>query len=498
MDNNIHNSQNDSEWKNNFSKLNDWESMPPLDGWDKISEQLDKPSRSKFLYWFIFLGFILFSSIGTYFIVSQNNISPSNFAFNTKKPKVQKEAKSISNIEKSNIHSNTKNSIIQSDINKNPKSNLSESPINNSISNSKKSISNKFSSSKTGTKSSNFSQKTVTQEKNSKNIISTTDLNNDKEDQQIVNINQENSQIKKEDKIATNQNNQEVKNNKKLLFALDKIALGEIKLNANPFFEMQIDSIKIASNNDKIDSLNKINSSLSKESNTISKWKIASYTGLGMTYKHFTANQNDNHYVRMQNEKQAFNERQSLTFGFMAERKLSKKWNLHTDIGILKWKNTIHYEFGKNYYSAPTEYTATKFSTTHVSIEPIYGERENVQTQTLNYESTYFKADLGMSYSLFQSKKWKHQIGVKTGLLLLTNESSNYDIYESTSLFPSAKKVIPFLAAFHQTHYQLNNHWGIFGESSFKYLPNSVGDKNTIWQIRFYQVNLHLGISYKF
>ena len=99
---------------------------------------------------------------------------------------------------------------------------------------------------------------------------------------------------------------------------------------------------------------------------------------------------------------------------------------------------------------------------------------------------------------MFQSKKWKHQIGVKTGLLLLTNETTNYEIYENTAQFPSAKQIIPFFAGFHQSHYQLTNHWGIFGESSLKYLPNSVGDKNTIWQMRFYQINLHLGVFYKF
>ncbi|WP_338792766.1 hypothetical protein [Bernardetia sp. MNP-M8] len=487
MDNNIHNSQNDSEWKNSFSKLNEWESLPPLDGWDKISEQLDKPSRPKFLYWFLALGLIVVSSIGIgfYFISSENNISSSDFAFNTPNQTVEKETNKISDIEKSDTNFPTENSIIQSDINKNIKSNLSENQINNSISDTKKSLSNETASSKVITKSSRFSQKATTKEKVNNNIALTTDLNDDDENNEVVNITQENSQETQAEITAVTQED------KKMIFVLEEKSLGEIKINADPFFEMQIDSIKIVSNDNKKDSLN-------KESNMVSKWKIASYTGFGLTYKHFTANPNDKHYVRMLNEKQTISERQSLTFGFMAERKLSQKWNLHNDIGILKWKNTVKHQFGGNYYSPPTNYIATKISTNHVSIQPIYGNRDSLQTQTINYESTYFKVDLGISYSLFQSKKWKHQIGVKTGLLLLTNETTNYEIYENTAQFPSAKQIIPFFAGFHQSHYQLTNHWGIFGESSLKYLPNSVGDKNTIWQMRFYQINLHLGVSYKF
>ncbi|WP_375559775.1 hypothetical protein ACE193_18890 [Bernardetia sp. OM2101] len=473
MDNNIQNSQNDSEWKNSFSKLNDWDSLPPLDGWEKISEQLDKPSRPKLLYWFVALGFILFSGIGSGIYLNQsekNNKSSEFVSVNT--PQIVKEEKNqVLEIEKLDNSSAKENSVIKS--------------------NSEKSISDKFFSSK-AIKSSKHSDKiAITQEKKS-NIVLSNDLNNNKGEKRVVNKNQKNLP-QKDAEMATNTDE-----DKKIRFVLEEIPLGKIKLNADPFFEMQIDSIKLVSNNDKIDSLSKVNSSLPKKSDAISTWKIASYTGVGLTYKHFTANPNDNHYVKMLNEKQTINERQNLTFGFTVEKELSKKWNLHADIGILKWKNTIEYKFVGNYYSAPTKYTATKISTNHVSIQPIYEDRESIQIQTLNYETTYFKTDLGISYSLFQSKKWKHQMGLKTGLLLLTNETTNYTAYQSTTQFPSAKKAIPFLAGFHQTHYQLNNHWGIFGESSLKYLPNSVGDKNTIWQIRFYQINLHVGISYKF
>lgn len=492
MDNNIHNSQNDSEWKNSFSKLNDWESLPPLDGWDKISEQLDKPSRSKFLYWFIALGLILFSSIGGGIYLNQSE-KKNNFSEFTLVNTTQKEnKKKISEAEKLEINFIKENTIIQSNDNQAIKSSLSPNQINNSTSKTEKLILNKTTSSKTTSKSlksSIFSKEIVEKDKKQNTIVFATNLNENKNAKKIVVTNQENTQILEDDTS---------KKNTKIVSVLEKIPLGEIKLNADPFFEMQIDSIKIVSNDNKTDSLNKNTSTLSKKSNTVSKWKIASYTGLGMTYKHLTANPNDKHYVKMFNEKQTLNERQSLTFGFAVEKQLSKKWNLHADIGILKWKNTVQYEFGGNYYSAPTQYIITKIATNHVSIKPIYSDRENLQVQTLNYETTYFKTDLGISYSLYQSKKWKHQMGLKTGLMLLTNEATNYDAYQNTTQFPSAKKVIPFLAGFQQTHYQLNNHWGIFGESSLKYLPNSVGDKNTIWQMRFYQINLHLGVSYKF
>lgn len=501
MDNNIHNSQNDDlEWKNSFSKLNDWDSLPPLDGWDKISEQLDKPSKPKFLYWFVALGLILFSGIGSgiYLNQSENNNNSSEITSVNTTQAVKKDKNQISEIEKLNSSSTKKNSVVQSNENQTIKSHLSQNQVNSSASKAENIESNKTVSSKTISKPSKSfnpsnSSKNILEEDDDKKqntIVFTTDLNTNKDAEKTTKTNLENPQIPTENIL---------KENIKLIFVLEEIPLREIKLNADPFFEMQIDSIKIASNDDKIDSLSKNNASLPKKSDALSKWKIASYTGFGLTYKHLTANPNDNHYVKMLNEKQTLSQRQSLTFGFTAEKELSKKWNLHTDIGILKWKNTVEYEFWENYYSAPTKYIATKISNNHISIQPIYeNNRGQLEIQMLNHETTYLKADLGMSYSLSQSKKWKHQIGLKTGFLLLTNETTNYNNYESTTQFPSAKQVIPFFAGFHQSHYQFTNHWGVFGESSLKYLPNSVGDKNTIWQIRFYQINLHLGVSYKF
>ncbi|WP_338768424.1 hypothetical protein WAF17_07780 [Bernardetia sp. ABR2-2B] len=252
MDNNIHNSQNDSEWKNSFSKVNEWESLPPLDGWDKISEQLDKSSRPKFLYWFLALGLILVSSlgIGLYIISSENNISSPNFTCNTTNQTVKKETNMTSDIEKSDTNSATENSTIQSDINKNTKSNVSENQINNSISNTKKTLSNETTSSKVITKSSRFSQKATTQENVSKNIGLTTDLSSDDENNEVVNITQENLQETQAEITAVTQED------KKMIFVLEEKSLGEIKTNADPFFEMQIDSIKIVSNDNKKGSLN--------------------------------------------------------------------------------------------------------------------------------------------------------------------------------------------------------------------------------------------------
>ena len=497
MDNNIHNSQNDPndlEWKNSFSKLNDWDSLPPLDGWDKISEQLDKPSRPKFLYWFLALGLILFSGIGSGIYLNRSDNNNSEITSVNTIQIAKEEKNQISEIEKLDNNSIKEKSVGQSNDNQTTKSNLSQNQMSNSAYKAKKISSNKTVSSKTTSKPSksfNPSKNVVEEDEDKKQntIVFTTDLGKNKDAEKIAKVNQENPQTLTDD-IS--------KEDKKLVSVLEEIPLGEIKINADPFFEMQIDSIKITLNDDKIDSLNKNNASLPKKSDALSKWKIASYTGFGLTYKHFRANPNDNHYVKMLNEKQTISERQSLTFGFMAEKELSKKWNLHADIGILKWKNTVQYDFWGKYYSAPTKYIATKISNNHISIQPIYENRDSLQTETLNYETTYLKADLGISYSLFQSKKWKHQIGLKTGVLFLTNENTNYTTYQNTTQFSTAKSVIPFFAGFHQTHYQLTNHWGIFGESSLKYLPNSVGDKNTIWRMRFYQINLHLGISYNF
>lgn len=499
MENNIQNSQNDpneAKWKDNFSKLNDWESMPPLDGWDKISEQLDKPSKLRVIYWMLPLALLLIFAIGFYLISSKNQ-NTTDIALQEKNQVQKQQNKQIelSSKKKNNRISEQENSVNAEEKNQNVKDKAWKSQITNTEtinSNAKRNQTSIASKNIRDTSTDSISSQKIKNSNSSSNTDSGNSQNNDTAFDENLNVDDSNSTA-----ISYQMNLDKKEKGKKIVSALVSMPIREIKLDFEPSAEVQIEPIKLFSKNDTTDSLNKTNPITKQRRGNHSPWKIISYTGLGLTYQHLTANSNDNHYVRMINEGQTFNERQSLTFGFSVEKILSKKWNLHTGIGILKWKNTVEYEFIQDFYLPPTDYNITKIATNHIAIQPIFDNRGISQTEKINYATTYFKADIGISYSLFQSQRWKHQTGIRTGIFFLTNSVLNINNSNSVN-FPKAKPLVPFVGGFYQTNYQFSKRWGVFGESSLKYLPNTIGDSSTIWQICFSQINLHLGISYKF